>query len=190
MSFRVGDDSRMNLNDWRMVQQRRAAALFAPSGMLLDETDHTILRLLQTDARITVQAIAEEIALSHSGALGRVKRLEESGAIRRHVAEIDETVFEAWPMLFVEIVLTPASRVARAELDSAIAAAPEIIEAVEIVGEFDLLLKVALPAPVYWASLHRRLDPTAMLIDRTRIRVMGRTIKRAGVRPLLQLVRE
>jgi len=134
-------------------------------------------------ADFTVQAIAEEIELSHSGALGRVKRLEESGAIRRHVAEIDKTVFAAWPMLFVEIVLTPPARVARRHLDAAIAAAPEIIEGVEIVGKCDLLLKVALPAPVYWASLQRRLDPTTALIDKARPRVIGRTIKRAGVHP-------
>lgn len=175
----------MNTDSARVARLQRDTTLYAPSGMRLDETDHAILRLLQTDARITVQAIAEEIELSHSGALHRVKRLEESGAIRRHVAEIDETVFEPWPMLFVEVVLTSAGRMARAELDIAISNAPEIIEAVEIVGNCDLLLKVALPAPVYWASLQRRLDPTAALIDKTRLRVVGRTIKRAGVHPLL-----
>ncbi len=175
----------MNTDSARVARLQRDTTLYEPSGMRLDETGHAILRLLQTDARIIVQAIADEIELSHSGALGRVKRLEESGAIRRHVAEIDETVFEAWPMLFVEIVLTPAARVARGDLDAAIAAAPEIIEGVEIVGKCDLLLKVALPAPVYWASLQRRLDPTAVLIDKTRLRVMGRTIKQAGVHPLL-----
>jgi DNA-binding Lrp family transcriptional regulator len=180
----------MNTDSAQLARLQRDTTLFAPSGMRLDETDHAILRLLQVDARITVQAIGEEVELSHSGALHRVKRLEESGAIRRHLAEIDETVFEAWPMLFVEIVLTSAGRLSRAELDAAIADAPEIIEAVEIVGKCDLLLKVALPAPVYWASLQQRLDPTVALIDKARPRVVGRTIKRKGVHPLLQLDRE
>jgi DNA-binding Lrp family transcriptional regulator len=180
----------MNTHSAQVARLQRDTTLFAPSGMRLDETDHAILRLLQTDARITVQAIAEEIELSHSGALHRVKRLEESGTILRHVAEIDETVFEVWPMLFVEIVLTTAGRLAREELDAAIAAAPEIIEAVEMIGKCDLLLKVALPAPVYWASLQKRLDPTAALIDKARPRLVGRTIKRMGVHPLLQLDRE
>jgi DNA-binding Lrp family transcriptional regulator len=179
----------MSTDSARVARSQRDTTLYAPSGLRLDETDMAILRLVQTDARITVQQIADEIELSHSGALGRVKRLEDSGAVRRHVAEIDETVFEAWPMLFVEIVLTVAGRLARAELDAAIAAAPEIIEAVEIVGKCDFLLKVALPAPVDWASLQHRLDPTAALIDKARPRVIGRTIKRAGVHPLLQVVR-
>lgn len=175
----------MSTDSARVARLQRDTTLYAPSGMRLDETDMVILRLLQTDARITVQQIADEIDLSHSGALGRVKRLEDSGTVRRHVAEIDETVFEAWPMLFVEIVLTAAGRLARAELDAAIVAAPEIIEAVEIIGKCDLLLKVALPSPVYWASLQKRLDPTAALIDKARPRVIGRSIKRAGVHPLL-----
>ena len=153
--------------------------------MQLDETDLAILRLLQADARITVQVIADQIGLSHSGALNRVNRLYDSGAIVRHVAEIDETVFEAWPMLFVEVVLTSAGRMARGELDIAIGNAPEIIEAVEIVGKCDFLLKVALPSPVHWASLQKRIDPTATLIDKARPRVIGCTIKRPGPHPLL-----
>lgn len=175
----------MTTDSARVARSHRQTTLYAPSGMQLDETDLTILRLLQADARITVQAVADHVGLSHSGALSRVNRLQDSGAIVRHVAEVDETVFEAWPMLFVEVVLTSAGRMARVELDIAIGNAPEIIEAVEIVGKCDFLLKVALPSPVHWASLQKRLDPTATLIDKARPRVIGRTIKRVAPHPLL-----
>jgi DNA-binding Lrp family transcriptional regulator len=153
--------------------------------MRLDDTDLAILRLLQVDARITVQAIADQIGLSHSGALSRVNCLHDSGAVVRRIAEVDETVFETWTRLFVEIVLTSAGRVARAELDVAIRNTREIIEAVEVVGKCDLLLITALPGPVHWALLQNRFDPAATLIDKARPRVIGRTIKRAGPHPLL-----
>lgn len=175
----------MSTDSARLARSQRETTLFAPSGARLDEMDCAILRLLQADARITVQAIADQVGLSHSGALGRVNRLDESGAVVRHVADIDETVFDAWPMLFVEIVLTSAGRMVRSDLDISIRDAPEILEAVEIVGKCDLLLKVALSAPMYWASLQKRLDPTATLIDKARPRVIGRTIKRQGPHPLL-----
>jgi DNA-binding Lrp family transcriptional regulator len=168
-----------------LAQSQREATLFAPSGLRLDETDIAILRLLQADARISVQTIANEIGLSHSSALGRVNRLWGSGAIVRFVAEIDEAVLEAWPMLLVELVLTPVGRLAREDLDAEIRTAPEVLEAIEIVGECDLLLKVALPLPAHWGSLRRRIDPTAALIDTSRPRMLGRTVKRPSVHPLL-----
>jgi Lrp/AsnC family leucine-responsive transcriptional regulator len=52
----------------------------------LDKIDRLILRTLQADGRATYDQIAEQVSLSPSAVLRRVKRLEESKVIDRYVA--------------------------------------------------------------------------------------------------------
>src|SRR3982750_2691722 len=52
----------------------------------LDKLDRQILRKLQDDGRATYDQLAEQVGLSASAVLRRVKRLEESGVIDRYVA--------------------------------------------------------------------------------------------------------
>jgi Lrp/AsnC family leucine-responsive transcriptional regulator len=52
----------------------------------LDKLDRQILRKLQDDGRATYDQLAEQVGLSPSAVLRRVKRLEESGVIDRYVA--------------------------------------------------------------------------------------------------------
>ena len=52
----------------------------------MDTLDHRILDCLQRDASGTNQALAEQVGLSPSACLKRVKRLKESGIIDRVVA--------------------------------------------------------------------------------------------------------
>src|SRR6476646_1440663 len=52
----------------------------------LDKIDRQILRTLQADGRATYDQLAEQVSLSPSAVLRRVKRLEESRVIDRYVA--------------------------------------------------------------------------------------------------------
>ncbi len=54
--------------------------------MSLDNLDRRILDRLQRDADLTNQTLADEVGLSPSACLKRVKRLRESGIIERQVA--------------------------------------------------------------------------------------------------------
>lgn len=58
--------------------------------MELDETDWALLALLQADAGLSNQALAERVAVSPPTALRRVRRLHEAGLIARTVALLDE----------------------------------------------------------------------------------------------------
>jgi DNA-binding Lrp family transcriptional regulator len=164
---------------------RERTELFAPSGMPLDRIDATILRQLQHDSRVSAQSIADRTGLSNSGALSRLHRLEQTGVIRRFTIEIDEIVFESWPTILVELSLTKSGRRAHSEVQAAINAQPEIIEATEVIGDYCYLLSVALPSPAHWTSVQWRLDPTATLIRKALPRLVGRKLKRSGLHPLL-----
>jgi DNA-binding Lrp family transcriptional regulator len=158
--------------------------VYAPSGMRLDETDLKLLRVLQEGAREPIKTLAERIALSHTGTLHRLNRLEDSGAILRYMADIDEGIFGTWPFYGVQIALTQAGRANRSRLEAAIKAAPEITEASELVGVFDLALRVALQKPADWTQLQAQLDPSADLIQTAHLHPLGRVIKQMSPHPL------
>lgn len=52
----------------------------------MDDTDLQLLNLLQTDASLPNQALAERVGISPATSLRRVKRLTEQGLIERQVA--------------------------------------------------------------------------------------------------------
>lgn len=58
--------------------------------MELDVIDWSLLELLQTDASLSNQALAERAAISAPTALRRIRRLRETGLVERTVALLDE----------------------------------------------------------------------------------------------------
>lgn len=55
----------------------------------IDETDKRILRLLQTEARISITELAERVNLSATPCARRVKRLEDTGVITGYHTQTD-----------------------------------------------------------------------------------------------------
>ncbi|MFO0123436.1 MAG: Lrp/AsnC family transcriptional regulator, partial [Inhella sp.] len=54
----------------------------------LDRIDRSILRLLQSDGRLSNAQLAERVSLSPSACLRRLQRLEEDGVIHGYRAEL------------------------------------------------------------------------------------------------------
>lgn len=59
------------------------------TDIMLDDTDHLILELLQRDAHITMRELAKRLNMSPPGAAARVRRLEEEGVINGYHASIN-----------------------------------------------------------------------------------------------------
>ena len=55
----------------------------------LDKLDRRILQALQRDGRIQNASLAQQVGLSPSSCLRRVRQLEEAGVISRYVAVLD-----------------------------------------------------------------------------------------------------
>ena len=60
----------------------------------IDIIDRRILAVLQQDAAISVEALAETVHLSRNACWRRVKQLEEAGVIRKRVALLDPQALE------------------------------------------------------------------------------------------------
>ncbi len=73
--------------------------------MELDATDLRLLDLLQTDASLSNQALAERASTSPATALRRVRRLQDEGVIERRVALLNPHALGAALTALVEITL-------------------------------------------------------------------------------------
>jgi DNA-binding Lrp family transcriptional regulator len=61
-----------------------------PPARPLDPVDRDILRLLRSDGRMSVRALAEQVHISRANAYSRINRLVDDGVIRGFSARIDE----------------------------------------------------------------------------------------------------
>jgi DNA-binding Lrp family transcriptional regulator len=73
--------------------------------MDLDATDLRLLDLLQSDASLTNQALAERAHTSPATALRRVRRLVEAGVIERRVALLNPAALHEGLTALIEITL-------------------------------------------------------------------------------------
>jgi Lrp/AsnC family transcriptional regulator, leucine-responsive regulatory protein len=71
----------------------------------LDAIDRKILSLLQSDGRITMQELADQVGLSVSPCHRRVKLLEERGVITRYIATVDQKSLGLHVSVFISIKL-------------------------------------------------------------------------------------
>ncbi len=110
--------------------------------MEIDPLDRRILRALQEDGRMTVQALAERVGLSPSPCLRRVRQLEKAGVISGYSANIEQKAVGLPVSVFISIKL---ERQRAANLDTfgaAISRWPEVMECYLMTGKFDFLLRV------------------------------------------------
>lgn len=110
-----------------------------PEG--LDRIDLRILRVLQDDARITHQKLAEAVHLSASSVHERVKRLQRDGFILGYRAQLNPDKLGAALMVFVEVLLDRTVHDVMDTFKAAVQVRPEILEAHLVAGGFDYLLK-------------------------------------------------
>lgn len=112
----------------------------------LDKLDKAILRRLQANGRETYDVIGEQVGLSPSAVLRRVKRLEESGIIDRYVALVQpETVglgLTAYLNVRLEKYTETSKRNPMDVFRASVQSWPEVVECVSLTGEMDYLLRV------------------------------------------------
>ncbi|MFM2058367.1 MAG: hypothetical protein RLY71_2752 [Pseudomonadota bacterium] len=107
----------------------------------IDKIDRKILRLLQADGRISNLKLAEEVHLSPTAVLERVRRLTRDGYILGYEARLDPDKLGAGLMVFVEVLLDRTVHDVMDTFKAAVQVRPEILECHLVAGGFDYLLK-------------------------------------------------
>lgn len=113
-----------------------------PRRHMVDEMDLKIMRRIQLDARISNVRLAEDVHLSPSACLDRVKALEKDGLIRRYVADFDLAKICSTVMLLVEVILENHREADFERFLAAIRMREEVLECYKIGGRIDYLMRV------------------------------------------------
>ncbi len=111
----------------------------------LDKLDLAILRRLQTDGRETFDLIGEQVGLSPSAVLRRVRRLEEGRVVDRYVALVRPEAVGLGLTAYINVRLEKHAQVhKRSPMDlfrAGVQAWPEVVECAALTGEMDFLLR-------------------------------------------------
>jgi Lrp/AsnC family leucine-responsive transcriptional regulator len=107
----------------------------------IDKIDAKILRVLQQDGRISNLKLADEVHLSPTAVLERVKRLTRDGYILGYEARLNPDKLGAGMLVFIEVVLDRTTPDVMNEFKAAVQVRPEILECHLVAGGFDYLIK-------------------------------------------------
>ena len=109
--------------------------------MKVDEIDKKILKILRSNARISLTRIAEEIGLSVMGVKNRISRLEKAGILRGYSANINYVKLGYNIIAFVGVNTEPKKRM---DVIRELKKRKEVIELYEVTGTYDIIAKVAI----------------------------------------------
>lgn len=109
----------------------------------LDATDRELLRLLQGDARMTNNELAQRVGIAPSTCHGRVRRLIDTGVIRGFFADVDPAAVGRPLRAMVAVSLQSDARGQIRRFVGEIAAHDEVIDVFFLAGTDDYLLHVA-----------------------------------------------
>ncbi len=108
----------------------------------MDDKDIEILRLVQSDARLTAEALGLEVGLSAPAVQKRLKKMRDTGVIESEVAVLSPSKLGREMTVIVQVML---DRESRAQLDAfkrRMRSAPAVQQCYYTTGEADIILIV------------------------------------------------
>ncbi|MFK0165321.1 Lrp/AsnC family transcriptional regulator [Rhizobium sp. NPDC090279] len=121
----------------------------------LDTIDHSILRMLQQNARITNSELAEKVGLSPSACSRRLDILEKSGVIDGYHAHLSQKALDYKMIAIVHISLSGQFAKTLSEFETAVKRCPNVLSCYLMSGEYDYILRVAARDLEDYERIHR-----------------------------------
>lgn len=113
------------------------------SNIHLDKFDLKILQALQRDARISLQALSEQVGLTSSPCWARIKRMEQAGVIEGYGVRLNAERVGLPETVIVQLTLDSHSDQALVKFGRALEAIPEVLEAFLVSGDYDYYVRIA-----------------------------------------------
>jgi Lrp/AsnC family transcriptional regulator len=131
----------------------------------IDETDRILLRRLQADATLSLEALAADASISTNNAWRRVKKLEAQGVIRKRVALLDPDALGLTMTVFVAIRTNDHSLAWLERFHAVARAIPEIVELYRMAGDTDYLMKLHVRSVADYDRAYKTLIQGVALAD-------------------------
>jgi Lrp/AsnC family transcriptional regulator, leucine-responsive regulatory protein len=110
-----------------------------------DRVDRAIVTVLQRDGRIANVDLADEVALSPSACLRRVKVLEANGIIAGYHAEVSRARAGLGLTVFIGLRVTGHSPDTSSDIERRLLAIPAVVAAYLVSGTDDFLVEAVVP---------------------------------------------
>jgi Lrp/AsnC family leucine-responsive transcriptional regulator len=150
----------------------------------LDEFDLKIIDRLQADGRLSNVELAEQIGLSPSPCLRRVRLLEAAGIIKGYAAQIDRIKVGLALTVFVEVKMAGHSAKHMEGFNKWVQQTPEVISCQLVSGDADYLLEIVVSdLEEYTQSVVLKLRKIEGL-QSMQSHVVLESVKRSGRLPL------
>ena len=111
----------------------------------LDAIDRKILHHLQQDGRMSLADLADQVGLSPSPCLRRIRILEKAGVIARYAAVLNQQAVGLPVSVFISVKLEKQKQDALDRFAKTIARWPEVLECYLMTGPRDYWLRVVVP---------------------------------------------
>ncbi len=134
-------------------------------ALSLDAHDIRLLGLLQEDAALSINELAERIHLSSNACWKRVKRLEAEGVIRKRVALLDAQKLGVAVTVFVSVRAAEHSEHWLSDFAAAVRKLPEVVEFYRMSGDTDYLLKLQVADIAAYDEVYQKLIRSVRLSD-------------------------
>lgn len=152
--------------------------------MKLDKIDLKILKILQTEGKITNVQLSQEIGLSPGPTLERVKKLEQTGIIESYNATLNLRNVGLGFSALINLSLTRQKDNAIQSFISKIKDIDEIIECYQLTGNYDYQLKAVVKNISSFEKLIGEKLSKIDEIGEMQTMVVLSTIKQSKVMPL------
>ena len=110
--------------------------------MVPGTTEMKILRLLQDDARITNQELADKAGMSASPCWRKVRKLEEDDVIQGYRAVLNRKKIGLGVMVFIRVTIDSHSEAEARKFEEEVTALEDVVACYSIGGDADFLLQV------------------------------------------------
>lgn len=111
----------------------------------LDGINLHILRILQSEGRLSNAELADRVGLSPTPCLRRVRRMEQEGIILGYRAELDRSRIGLGLTVLVDMKVDGNRGENLARIQERLKTMPEVLSCHLVAGEFDLMLEVTVP---------------------------------------------
>lgn len=120
----------------------------------MDRVDHAIIDHLRRDGRMSNTDLTDQVRLSPSACLRRVRQLERDGVITGYRAQIDPTRVGRGFEVVVHAEIVAQDRLTIEAVETRIAAMPEVVECTRMFGNPDYLIRVAVADATAYESFY------------------------------------
>lgn len=153
-------------------------------AIALDAFDRKLLERLQVDAQTPIPVLADEIGLSAPACYRRIRRLRDTGAINREVAVVHPRTL-GWPLSML-VLVTMERENARTvdEMIRMLKDVPEVIEAWNVTGDHDFVVRMLARDMESYDELVRELFAADDRVRSFKTLVVIRQIKDASPVPV------